>query len=164
MGKANRKGRSRGGPPFLQLFRYMLESPAWLSLSCQERVVYMEVARLYNGLNNGFLGLGVRMAAERCRINKDTASKCLAVLVERGFLECAQPASFSTNSRQAAEWRLTTYRCDRTHQPPSKAFMRWRAENSEPSPKRGPGGSEARGQRQSRRGRPVPHLRTVGAL
>lgn len=161
MARANRKGRTKSGPAFLQLFRYMLESEAWRSLSVQERAVYLEVARLYNGQNNGFLGLGVRGASEAANVNKDTAAKAFARLVDLGFLECAQPGGFNQNARRATEWRLTTYRCDRTHQLPSKGFIQWKPENSKQRPKRGADKSETRGHRGTQKSVSVPRFRTI---
>lgn len=126
MSRANRTGRSKGSGRFLALHHFMLDSPAWASLSPQERAVYLALAQLYDGKNNGFLGLGVRRAGELANVHKDTAGRCLIVLTERGFIECTTPGSFNTNGRRATEWRLTAYNCDRSHQPASKAFLRWR--------------------------------------
>ena len=121
----NRKGRSTSGPSFSQLYHYLQDSEAWLHLTPAERSVYLEIARLYNGINNGRLALSVRDAADRCRINKDTASRAFHSLVEHGFIECASQGGFSFKQRHAAEWRLTAEMCNRTQMRPSKAFMRW---------------------------------------
>src|SRR4051812_31270619 len=118
----NAKGRSTSGLPFVALRHWMMDSPAWRSLSPQDRCVYVELRRAYNGSNNGWLSLSVRDGARRCRMNKDTVGKSLATLEDRGFIECVKPASFSTNSRRAAEWRLADERCDRTQALPTKAF------------------------------------------
>lgn len=124
----NPKGRSKFGPPFIQLYWFMLDSEAWSCLTANARAVYLEVARRYNGQNNGFLALSVRDAAERCRINKDTATRALDELQRLGFLECAVAGGFSRKVRHASEWRLTVARCDRTGARETKAFMRWRSE------------------------------------
>jgi len=161
MAKHNKTGRRKTGPPFVQLYRYMLESPAWRSLSPQARAVYIEVAALYNGSNNGSIGLGARAAAERANVNKDTATKCFRVLVERGFLEAVRAGAFNQNDCKATEWRLTTHKCDLTHQLPSKAFMRWSPENAERRPKRGPPPSETRGLEPEMFPASVPRFRTI---
>jgi hypothetical protein len=139
----------------------MLESAAWRCLSPADRAVYIEVLRLYNGANNGYLGLGVRAAAEAANVNKDTAGKSLLRLVELGFLEHAQASAFNQNARKATEWRLTQYPCDRTHQLPSKAFIQWRPENAERRPKIGTPKSETRGQETSPKASVVPPFRTI---
>lgn len=146
MGRVNATGRRKSGPPFLQLYRYLLESAAWRSLSPQARCVYIEVAALYNGANNGFIGLGVRAASERANVNKDTAAKCFAILIERGFIEPTQLGAFNQNARLATEWRLTSAKCDRTGAQASKAFMKWKPSDLERRPKRGTPKSETRGQ------------------
>ena len=120
----NKTGRSKS-EPFLKLTWFMLESPAWRSLTPAERAAYIELAKLYNGRNNGWLALSIRDAADRCRINKDTAAKSLAALQTAGFIECVTPGGFTRKVRHATEWRLTGERCDKTGTLPSKAFMRW---------------------------------------
>lgn len=126
----NIKGRSKFGPAFVQLYCFMLDSDAWSSLTANARAVYLEVARRYNGHNNGFIALSVRDAAVRCRINKDTAKRALDELQALGFIECAVPGGFSLKVRHASEWRLTVARCDRTGAKASKTFMRWKPEPS----------------------------------
>ena len=162
MGRHNQTGRSKGGSGhFVALYDWMMNTAAWRLLSPQCRAVYLEVARLYFGGNNGYIGLGVRDASKRANINKDTAAKCFATLIETGFLEAAQLGKFNMNSRRATEWRLTVHKCDRTQKLPSKAFVHWRPSDSKPRPKRGPDKSETEGQRPTVYAVPVPRLRTI---
>jgi hypothetical protein len=128
MGRANRTGRSSGGGRFTAVHEFMQSSAAWQALKPQDRAVYLEVARVYNGSNNGYLIRSVRQLAELANINKDTAGKCLGRLVDLGFVECATPGGFSRKTPHAAEWRLTQYKCDRTGAMGTKAFLRWRPE------------------------------------
>lgn len=128
MSRAKANGRSKGGGPFVQLFKFMLESQAWKSLSPADRAVYIELCALYNGANNGRLGLGARRAAELCNISKNTVSTCFRILEARGFIDCVTAGGFSRKSRHQTEWRLTQYRCDVTGQLPTKAFAKWRPE------------------------------------
>jgi hypothetical protein len=66
--KRNRaRRRGSGGPPFVQLHWYLLDSAAWKSLSTAARAAYIELARLYNGTNNGTLALSLRVLAQRLR-------------------------------------------------------------------------------------------------
>lgn len=164
MAKTNRKGRSSGGGPFVQLPHFMLESPAWRSLSAQEQATYIVVAKAYNGSNNGRLAVSVRQIAQRANVNKDTASKCLATLQARGFIECASPGGFTRKIRHAAEWRLTLYQCDRTQAPPLKPFMRWRPENAEHGPLASDKRSPNLGQSAPKGDATVPPFRTVEAV
>ena len=126
MASHNKTGRSKAGGPFVKLELFMLGSAAWAATSPQERALYIEVRRRFNGRNNGRIGLSVREGAELCRMNRDTVSKGFKALEEKGFLETVTPGGFSRKVRHSTEWRLTTDRCDVTGQPPSKAFMRWR--------------------------------------
>lgn len=163
MSKANKKGRSIGGGRFVQIHHFMMQSVAWRSLQPNDKAVYLEIAAIYDGTNNGRLGLGVRAAAERANINKDTAGKCFLRLQERGFIECAQPGGFSMKVRHAAEWRLAQYRCDRTGQPPSKAFQKWGRATAEPGPSVSDSRSLHFGQSSPKEASNVPSFRTVGA-
>lgn len=128
MAKHNQRGRSKSGDRHARLTHFLMDTRAWLSLSPIERALYLEVARIYNGTNNGWLGLSVRRAGVRCNINKDTAAAALKVLMERGFIELATPGGFSRKTPHAAEWRLTEWPCDRTHTPATKAYQHWRPE------------------------------------
>lgn len=125
MARDNRRGRSKSGQPFVQLFHYMLKSPAWRSLTPAQRSIYIEVEALYNGSNNGRLALSARDGAERAGVNKDTACQAFGTLIDRGFVECATPGGFSRKTRHATEWRLTRARCDATGELPTKAFLKW---------------------------------------
>ena len=124
--RQTRKGRSRTDGAFVKLPLFMLNSPAWLDLTPAARAAYVELTGRYNGRNNGLIALSVRDAAERCRVNKDTAAKAMTSLQEHGFVECVTPGGFSRKVRHAAEWRLTIERCDKTGALSTKAFMKWR--------------------------------------
>jgi predicted transcriptional regulator len=130
--KQNKKGRSKAGPAFVQLFHYVRATEAWRSLSAQDRAVYLELLFLFNGRNNGWLALSVRDAAARANVAKDTANRSLQTLQERGFIECTQEGAFSYKVRHAAEYRLSHVPCDKTGKPPSRAFRTWRAANASP--------------------------------
>jgi len=126
------KRNKRIDAPHVRFYRWMLDSPAYLSLSCQARAVLIEITRAYDGTNNGRIGLSVRRAAERCNIAKDTASRAFADLEERGFVDCVTRGAFSRKSMHATEWRLTWWPCDVTGELSSKRFMNWRKQNTVP--------------------------------
>jgi hypothetical protein len=76
--KENKKRRARryhGGPKFIQLFRYVLDSAAYASLSVWARAALIEVNRAYNGSNNGRIVLSVREVAKRMNCHRDTAAR-----------------------------------------------------------------------------------------
>lgn len=59
MARHNAKGRRTSGPPFVRLFYYLMDCPAWLELMPTDRPVFLQTMRRYNGQNNGFLGASV---------------------------------------------------------------------------------------------------------
>jgi hypothetical protein len=67
MKKLNRnsaKARRRGkGPLHIQIFRYVMDCPAYASLSAKARAALIEVTRGHNGSNNGMIVLSVRQLA-----------------------------------------------------------------------------------------------------
>ena len=80
MAKHDKRGRSkRSLSPFVGLEHYLLDSPAWRSLTPVERCAYIEVARLYNGTNNGRLAMSGRRLADRLSIHKSSGSRALKV-------------------------------------------------------------------------------------
>jgi hypothetical protein len=118
--KRRRKGN---GPSFVMLPWYLLDSHAWHSLSPYARSAYVELCRIYNGTNNGKLGLSVRLLAERLPCSKNTASRALEELETSGFITVAKVGTFTrAGSRDASEYRLTCYRDDKTLEPPTKLF------------------------------------------
>ena len=120
----NHKGRSTT-ERFVSLPHHMLRSPAWRSLSSVTRCIFLELAAIYNGGNNGFIALSTRDAAKHVRCSKDTAARALVELTERGFIVCCSRGHFDRKSPHASEYRLTLYPCDRTGEKASKGFMGW---------------------------------------
>jgi hypothetical protein len=121
----HRKLNKRKDAHHVRLYVYMLDSPAYLSLSCQARAVLVEFGRVYDGSNNGRLGMSIRTLARRCRIAPGTASKALAELQDRGFIECVQVGTFNRKVRHASEWRVTMWPCNITGASSTRAFMNW---------------------------------------
>lgn len=120
-----RRLNKRLDAPHVRLYRWLLDSPAYLSLSCPARAVLVEIARAYDGMNNGRIGLSVRRAAERCNIARGTASRAFVELQERGFIVCVTQGAFSRKMPHATEWQLTFWGCDVTGALASKTFMSW---------------------------------------
>jgi hypothetical protein len=120
-----RRMNKRLDAPHVRLYGWLLNSPAYLSLSCPARAVLVEVTRLYNGRNNGQIGLSVRRASDRCNIARGTAQRAFAELQERGFIDCMTKGAFSRKALHASEWRMTWWGCDVTGELPSKKFMSW---------------------------------------
>ena len=108
--KHNNTGRSRRQlSPFVALERYLLNSPAWRSLSPPARCTFIELGNLYDGSNNGRIALSARTLAERLPISRATATRALNDLADRGFIEPVRIGGFNIKSgaRRSTEWRLS---------------------------------------------------------
>lgn len=121
--KHNSKGRSKSGPPFIQVHHYVYDTAAYRSITPADRSVYMAILRRFNGSNNGRIGMSYRACALEAGVNKDTVGSSIDRLIDRGLIEIANESDFI--SRRAREYRLTHLRCDLSGALPSKAFLRW---------------------------------------
>jgi hypothetical protein len=124
-GKTVRRNKPKS-KPFVMLPWWMIDSPAWRSLSGEEIAAFVELSRVYNGFNNGSLAMPTRRLARIRNRSKDTAARSIRGLLDKGFIEIVRASGFNVKTRLAAEYRLTMFHCDVTRQPPSKAFMKWR--------------------------------------
>lgn len=122
---ARRKGRNKSGR-FVQLTHHLLDTPAHRSLDPVARWLYVELKRLYNGHNNGEIGLGVRAAALALHVSKNTAQRAFRDLEDRGFIRLGQPSTFD-QKRLSREWLLTEYHDDRDGAAPLRDYLRWKA-------------------------------------
>ena len=106
---------------FVRLTHAVMQSQAWRSLDGNARSIYVELAMLYHGNNNGDIGLSVRQAAEAIHVSKDTAARAMSRLQDREFIVATDKGCF-VRKRHATRWRLTEFRCDLTGQPASRDF------------------------------------------
>jgi hypothetical protein len=109
------------------LEHYLLNSPAWRSLSLAARSAFIEIASLYVPGRNGRIAMSARRLADALPISRTTAARALQDLAARGFIEAVKAGGFNVKSGEgrATEWRLTLYKCDVTGATASRAFMRW---------------------------------------
>jgi len=119
-------GKSRTGRErYVMLRHWLLDSPAWKSLPVGARALYPELARRYNGSNNGRIPYSVREAIG-LHISLATASRLLRILQDRGFIVCTKKGAFSLKTtKDASEWLLTEYDSDYPVAHATKEFMRW---------------------------------------
>jgi len=121
---------------FVKLEHWLMNTAAWKDLNATARQVYVEIARRYNGVNNGFIVYSVRQAADELKIGKTKAAKGFKDLQSHGFIVAEQHGAFhwkidvtGKRHRPASEWRLTEFHSDRTtgieSRYPSKEFTRW---------------------------------------
>lgn len=125
------KGRRKRELPagrYITLREYMLLSPAWRSLDCNSRCLYMELALRWKGpdSNNGKIPFSVREAAAALNIGRSTANRCFDQLQDRGFVRIGKLSGFNMKGRVSTEWLLTEFADDtKANSIPTKDFMKW---------------------------------------
>ncbi len=131
--RVDETGRSLGEARHVRLYHWLLNFPAWRSLSTQAKAIYIEIAQRFNGSNNGEISLSVREVARHVHVAKDTATKAFHELEAKGFIRRNVCGSFNWKLRHATTWILTEHPFN--DQPATKDFARWSPKQSEPSPK-----------------------------
>jgi hypothetical protein len=108
------------------MLRYwLLNSAAWKSLPVGAQALYVDIAKRYNGGNNGRILYSIRDGVA-LRIGKSTVARLLDILQDRGFMVCTRKGYFSLKTtKDASEWRLTEYASDHPPAHATKEFMRW---------------------------------------
>jgi hypothetical protein len=125
MSRHRNKPEARAIDRHVRLYHWIMRTAAWKSLPPAARALYAELARHYNGKNNGRIAYSIRQAAADLGTSLGFTLKLSAMLQERGFIVVMQKGAFSVKKRHATEWRLTEFICDVTGQVPSKEFAHW---------------------------------------
>jgi hypothetical protein len=88
-------------------------SEAFGTLDVYARCALIELLDRYTGINNGLIVLGCRELAEALGCgSKNTAAKAMRALDDSGLARIMKPGAW--RGKQATEWRLMFYRCDKT--------------------------------------------------
>lgn len=144
MAKTNRKGRSKSGPPFIQIYNYVFDSPAYRALKPGPRALLTELIRRHNGANNGRIGLGLREAVTALNMtDRETVAGYFEMLQQHGLIHLAKDSGFnmkSSSERTAREWELAMFPCE--GRPARKTFEAWRPETNLRDGKPDPTGTE----------------------
>lgn len=106
--KANSKGmlpngRRKSGPTFVMVLHAILDHPDYIALSGSAAKLLWDVARQYNGHNNGDLTAAMSVMAAR-GWQKKTLARALAELLERDWLRRTRHPRLK---RQAALYALS---------------------------------------------------------
>ncbi len=108
--RVNATGRNEAAR-FVMLNHWMLDCDAFSRLRPMARALLLELARRYNGVNNGMIGLGEREAVARLAIaDRKAVRRAFAELEGAGFIAKTRAGGFNVKSpdaRRASEWRLT---------------------------------------------------------
>ena len=127
MSRSNRKGRTRTGPRFVQLFYFVMDSPAYIALRPGPRALLLEMIRRYNGANNGRIGMGHRDAQRLLGIaDRTTMAGYFKALEDHGFIRMTKDSGFNmklADERTAREWELTMFQVGTS--PAARTFERW---------------------------------------
>ena len=128
MSRRDRRARATGraSSPSLRhvrLHHFLLRSPAWRELDCYARAALVELYSIYNGENNGEIGMSERRLAGVLNCSRPTARTALRQLREHGFIRVRERGSFNRKIPHATEWILTEFPVGSAL--PSKDFMRW---------------------------------------
>jgi len=119
-------GKSRASRErYVMLRHWLFDSLAWKSLPAGPRALYAEMARRYNGSNNGVISYSVREAVG-LHISPVTASRWMLILQERGFIVCTRKGHFSHKTvDDASLWLLTEHDSNHPVDHARKTFLRW---------------------------------------
>jgi hypothetical protein len=128
MSRAKLSGKVVRAERHVRLYHSMMKTPAWQSLTCVDRCVYIEMERRYGGpgSNNGRIHLALREGAKALGVGKTSIAKSQERLQERGFIVLMKRGGFNVKTRQASEWRLTQHVSDVSGHVATKEFERWR--------------------------------------
>jgi hypothetical protein len=124
MGKMDaRTGRSRGESKHVRNYAWMLNAPAYRSLSCYARCLLDEIKLRHDGSNNGDIPMSAREAATALNCSQPTALKAFRDLEDRRFIRANIKGHFDRKTRDATTWILEEfpYRSELA----TKGFMRW---------------------------------------
>lgn len=129
--KVNATGRNTGDGKFLNIPRYIFDSPAYRDMRPVERCALHELMYRYNGKNNGYIPFSIREMGQRLGCCKDTAIVALQSVVNHGFAFPKSEGVFTLKERHSTEWLLPMFGYPTDKDQPTKDFMRW-----QPKPKK----------------------------
>lgn len=120
--KSNSKGRSTLGGKHIRIDKYIKESLAWGSLSPEAKALYFEIKYLFNGHNNGCIGLSLKKAGELSNMRRKRVEKAFDDLLQKGFIKRTRQGLF--HKGLASEYALTEYELN--GKKATKDFMYWK--------------------------------------
>lgn len=103
MGKA-RPGRKGGSPPFVRLFHSLLDSPRYISLSHPAKTLLVDMARHYNGRNNGDLCVTLKVMRVRGWRSNSTLRRALKALLGAELIMLTRQGGRNPCSLYAFTW------------------------------------------------------------
>ena len=108
---------------FVKLTFDMLNSAAWQFLRPNSVQVYIQLAKRFNGHNNGKISMSLNEAAVVIKAGKQTVKAAIDQLVEHGFIKIIKKGYFT--GRKATEYALTEFRFE--GYPPTRDWKSWQS-------------------------------------
>ena len=126
------KFRRKKEPRHLRLYHSITGCDAWLALSGNSVKVLIALARFDDGGSNGELYFSERTGAKATGLSRNTVKRCLAELIEKGFIAQTKPGAFNRNNLLAATYRLTWVAAPGCKpSAPTRDFEKWKHGNSQ---------------------------------
>ena len=104
MNRNKAKGRRGGSPPFFQLYHRLLDSERYINLPHPAKSLLMDVARQYNGINNGDLCVTLKVMRKRGWNSNSTLRRALKTLLDADLLILTRQGSLNRCSLYALSW------------------------------------------------------------
>jgi hypothetical protein len=126
MNRQDKRGRSKGSPPFIRLPHAINDHPSFQALSPEAKAIYLAIRRRYNGINNGSIAMSVRDAAAICHCGTGKAHRALKMLESHGFIRITTPGLVHGVARRATMYRLTDEVDPISGAAPTRDFTAWK--------------------------------------
>ncbi len=101
-------GRESKKERFCALSFQVVDSMAFQHLSHPGVRVLVLIKRRFNGVNNGNICLSCRDVEKVCRMSRNTASRALKELQQKGFITQTRLGYFANGGNVASAWKLNT--------------------------------------------------------
>src|SRR5262249_27799638 len=92
---------------FIRFAYSLYDSSAFQALHPDPRALYLDMARKFNGFNNGSIAYSNRQACQRLHIHPMQACRAFRALEQLGLIACTKRGSLKT--RKSSEWKLTGF-------------------------------------------------------
>ncbi|WP_445362787.1 hypothetical protein ACJJIQ_19510 [Microbulbifer sp. ANSA003] len=96
-----KKGAS---PPFFQLYHRLLDLPAYIALPHPAKSLLMDMARQYNGRNNGDFSVTLKVMGSRGWTSNSTLRRALKALIDVDLVMLTRQGGLNKCSLYAFTW------------------------------------------------------------
>lgn len=112
--------------PHARIYRHWMDLPAWTTLTPVAQALIVNLLTRYRPQEPNRFQVSDRTATELVRCSRNTASKALAELEDRGWLRVARVGRMSgPKAKRASVYSVTAFPAD-IGEAATKDFLRWR--------------------------------------